>query len=110
MREVMDSERAPYITLDLNSFEPTCAQEVYAAQSPCSVRLDARLSIRGHEKPLTLTAILTKDSKYTRLVGDTRLTWVDLGVEDPSILIAKVDPEVAISFSVHLPTKNQKEG
>lgn len=110
MREVMDSERAPYVTLDLDSFQPTCAPEVYAAQTPCSVRLDARLSIRGHQKPLALTATLTQASGKSSLVGDTRLSWADFGVEDPSILIARLDPEVAISFSVRLPTKTQKGG
>lgn len=110
MREVMDSEHFPYVTLAVDSFQPHCAPETFTAAVTCPVTLGARLSIRGNEKPVSLTATLTRESERVALSGTTRFLWADFGVEDPSILIAKLDPEVVVSYSVRLPMVSHKEG
>ncbi len=110
MREVMDSERFPYVTLAVDSFKPHCAPETLTSAAPCSVTLGAHLSIRGNARPLSLAAVLRQESGIVTLSGSTRFLWADFGVEDPSILVAKLDPEVVISYSVRLPTVSRKKG
>jgi hypothetical protein len=39
--------------------------------------------------------------------GTTQLDWSKFGVKDPSILIAKVDETVQISFQITLSTKKK---
>ncbi len=110
MREVMNSNQFPDVTLALEAFEPLCAPENCTPSTPCAVTLRARLSIRGSEKLVILAGILTREPEHVTISGDTRFSWADYGVEDPSILVAKLDPEVVVSFSVRLPAVNDKEG
>jgi hypothetical protein len=42
--------------------------------------------------------------------GATQFSWLDFGVEDPSILIAKPEPEMSASFRVELPKLSLKKG
>ncbi len=109
MREVMDSEHVPLVTLSIDSFEPRCALERFQSRVSCPVTLAARLSIRGVEKPLTLTGNMVRAATDVVLSGETRFSWADFGVEDPSILVAKLDPEVLVSYTVRLPVAGPKE-
>lgn len=104
MREVMDSEHAPYVSLSLDSLRPSCDPASFSASQSCPVELAVKLTIRGTERPMTLHGTLQKHGSDVVLAGESRFSWLDFGVEDPSILVAKLDPEVAVTYSVTIPT------
>ena len=56
---------------------------------------------------MKLQGILEKRGSEIVLTGDSRFSWLDFGVEDPSILVAKLDPEVVVTYSVSIPTKQK---
>ena len=109
MREVMDSEHSPNVILAVDTLEPECKSSVFAEQRRCSVILNARITIRGVERPMKLTGIISRDPSGITLSGETSFLWADFGVEDPSILVAKLKPEVAVLYSITLAKISSKK-
>ncbi len=107
MREVMDSEHVPYVSLSVDSLRPSCDPASFATTQRCPAELAARLTIRGTERPMKLQGTLENRGSEIVLTGDSRFSWLDFGVEDPSILVAKLDPEVVVTYSVSIPTKQK---
>jgi hypothetical protein len=108
MREVMDSDHVPSVSLFLDSVCSSCDPASFAATQSCPAEIVARLTIRGTERPMKLQGILEKRGSEIVLTGDSRFSWLDFGVEDPSILVAKLDPTVVVTYSVSIPA-NQKD-
>jgi polyisoprenoid-binding protein YceI len=72
---------------------------------PCLASIDAFVTIRGVKKPLRFSGTFKRVAPdRIKLVGKGKLNWAEFGVEDPSILIAKLDKEVRVRFSVEIPT------
>jgi hypothetical protein len=105
MFEVMDSDHHHFVTVAIDSILPQCQAKGFALGESCSVVLSARLSIRGNERALSLPGIMSRDNDSAKLSGSVKFSWVDFGVEDPSILVAKLDPEMQVSYSVTVPLK-----
>jgi len=105
LREVMDSEHSPSVTLWVDALRPQCGLQEFLSASRCPALVDARLTIRGHEGSMRFTGEVSRSAGKFTLQGEVRFSWVDFGVEDPSILIAKLDPEVVVSYSVSIPEK-----
>lgn len=103
MREVMDSEHSPKVILHVDSIMPKCSAEVFYGGESCEILIATRLIIRGREKPMNFRGDLLKIDGRAALTGEVSFSWADFGVEDPSILIAKLDPLVKILFSVSIP-------
>jgi hypothetical protein len=53
---------------------------------------------------MKLQGTLRKQGTDVVLTGESRFSWLDFGVEDPSILVATLDPEVVVTYSVTIPT------
>jgi len=105
MLEVMDSEHHHFVTLAIDSIVPQCDVKDFILRESCSVVLTARLSIRGTERTLSLPGTLSREETSVELNGSVRFSWLDFGVEDPSIIVAKLHPEMQVSYSVTLPSK-----
>jgi polyisoprenoid-binding protein YceI len=103
MREVMDEEHSHYVTLMVDSLVPKCSVQKFHETADCDVDVYSRLSIRGNERKLLLHGILRDTGDSIELVGNVRFSWLDFGVEDPSILVAKLEPYVSVEYSVKLP-------
>lgn len=103
MREVMDSNHHRYVTLAIDFFEPKCPTISLMHGEPCPTELKARLSIRGNERAIVLPGILTRTRDSVSLSGEVTFSWLDFGVEDPSILIAKLEPTMKAAYTVTLP-------
>jgi len=103
MREVMDSERSPNVIILIDSVSPQCSVDVFRNGGECKAILQARIKIRGHERVMELHGALNRNSKQMTLSGKAVFGWAEFGVEDPSILVAKLDPNVKVSFLVSLP-------
>lgn len=104
LREVMDSGHAPYVSLSINSLRPSCNPASFAASQSRPAELLVKLTIRETERPMKLQGALQKQSLCVALTGERQFSWPDFGFEGPSILVAKLGPEVAVPYSVTIPT------
>jgi len=103
MREVMDEEHSHYVTLSVDSISPKCSAREFNQTGVCAVDVHSRLSIRGNERHLLLNSMLRGASDSIELAGKVQFSWLDFGVEDPSILVAKLEPNMSVEYSVKLP-------
>jgi polyisoprenoid-binding protein YceI len=100
LREVMAAKEYQEVVLRLNS-GPDCSI-TQGELSECRGELLGSLEIRGVSKDLRLPYLIKKDGEHYLVSGELSLMWGSFGVEDPSILIARVDPEVTIKYQVRL--------
>lgn len=104
MREIMHSEKFPLVQFQMHSpvdiYNP---KEVAASQEPLSFPCQGNLSISGVTKLVPLIATISKAENDYIISGSTTIKWSDFSIEDPSILIAKLHPDVLINFSLSLP-------
>ncbi len=108
LHEHMAKEEYPEVVLTAGSIGSLCAEEL-AAEKPCTTTLAAKLKIRDVEKEISLPIEIKQEGENIVVSGDYTLQWAEYNVEDPSILVAKVDPEVTISYSLELPLQNANE-
>ncbi len=100
LREVMDATQYPEVRYSVESAELQCSEEGARFVKPCSININGRLSIRGADRPFQISAELRADGDQYELNGHGTLRWPDFGVEDPSILVARLKPEVKITVHV----------
>jgi polyisoprenoid-binding protein YceI len=103
MRRVMSAEQYPLVTFKSSQLLEGCSPEVVQQKKTCETTLEGALTILAVTQEISLPVSISyeKDKSY-RITGMILLTWGEFGVEDPSILIASVDPTVEVSFTVHL--------
>lgn len=102
MREVMAADTYPEVVFELLGTEGLCSPQKIAVESPCPAKLNGRLTIRGTSMDVLLPVNVSRRAHAFVIEGKKDITWADYGVEDPSILIAKVDPIVTVNFEVTL--------
>ena len=101
MRAAMAEDKFPAVTLKIDRAKEICTTEV-AQQKGCKALLEGSLSIRGVTRSLTLPVKINyKANKYI-IAGTFTFPWASFGVEDPSIFVAKVYPDVTIKFKLKL--------
>jgi polyisoprenoid-binding protein YceI len=103
MREVMDEEHSHYVTLAVDSLTPKCSEQKFQQTRECTVDVHSRLSIRGSERSMLLKGRLRGTTEAIEFSGEVEFSWLDFGVEDPSILIAKLEPTLRVEYWVRLP-------
>jgi hypothetical protein len=103
LREVMDSEHVPHVKVALESLVPQCDAQGFQITGECKVDLQLKLSIRTTERLLNVQGTLRREAHTVALRGIAHFSWRDFGVEDPSILIAKLDPDMKVHFEVSVP-------
>lgn len=66
------------------------------------VNLHGSLRVRSTTREVVIPATYTWTEEGLNLEGSKELNWNDFGVPDPSILISKLDPIMAVKFSMTL--------
>jgi polyisoprenoid-binding protein YceI len=101
MRHVMDAEEFPKVVLRVDGFsgEP-CVPVKVEKSGGCAGFLAGEITIRDISQKLKIPFKIIAEGDYYKVNGDFYLKWEDFGVEDPSILVAKLDDTVHIFFQV----------
>jgi polyisoprenoid-binding protein YceI len=106
LRKVMHADLHPAVSfVGRSAFSrapDTCTPESVRAGGACELVLRGVVTINGVEKPAELPVKVTRTEKAFIIDGALTLQWVEFGVEDPSILIAKLDETVRVKVSVRL--------
>lgn len=100
MRKVMAEEKFPKIKFESNFKVGKCTPAVVKAGSSCSETMKGLLTIRETSRPVELSLDFNQGTEQIQIIGHTSIKWSDFGVEDPSILIAKLDETVKIQVEV----------
>lgn len=102
LREVMAADKYPNVRFQMLGVTKACDLAKLEVNVECTTELKGRLRIRDVTKELLIPARIIKKKENYSINGKTSIQWADYGVEDPSILIAKLDKTVVISFEVNL--------
>ena len=105
MRRVMHTDAAPDVIFSFEQSIDICDPKLVSAAAPCRVELPGELIINNVIKNVVVHAEIEKLADAFRITGTTLFKWSDFGVEDPSILIAKLDEDVKVDFVVSLNPK-----
>ncbi len=99
LRHVMDAEQFPVVSMVISGFsgEP-CSPIKVEKTGECKGLLKAKITIRDVSKDIELPYLVRRDGGSYDVKGEFSLRWADFGVEDPSILVAKLDDTVKIKY------------
>lgn len=103
MRQVMAASSYPTVTLMVKNAIGLCDPASLRNADSCKGTLDGTVTIRDITKPIAISVLATRRNDQFEITGTASLRWNEFGVEDPSILIARLDTETRISFKIHLP-------
>lgn len=101
LRKVMAQEQFADVLLKIEALDGACTPEKVTLE-PCQATMSGSLAIRGLIRELRLPYSIKREGEHYRVSGDFTFQWADFGVEDPSILIAHVDKDVSIHYSMLL--------
>jgi hypothetical protein len=110
MREVLHADRFPAVTLSILDIGKGCNPLLLNENTPCHTILNAELQISGNLGRTTIPATVTSTPTDYSISGQTSLRWREYGVEDPSILVAHLDPTVSVHFAIKLPAEKTNGG
>lgn len=103
MREVMFESEHPFVKFEGKSLSGGCTPALVLRDGSCSDTLRGELSIvaetRSVEIPITISSSIPEGFLVR---GKLPFKWADYGVEDPSILIARLDPVATVFFELSL--------
>jgi len=105
LREVMASGFFPDVRFVSTRLSKECDPIIVTREGSCSGSLSGTLTIRDVTKTVTLPTVIRDTASGYRVEGSIDLRWEDFHVEDPSILIAKLDPVVTIKYQTTIPKK-----
>lgn len=101
MKKVMHQTKHPNVSFKVFNILNICKDDILASKK-CDVEVDGELEISGNKKKIKFPAKIFVEKSMLNLEGKTSLLWADYGVEDPSILVAKLNEKVSINFNVKL--------
>jgi polyisoprenoid-binding protein YceI len=111
MRKVMAADTFPDVIFTGAGLLNGCSPEQVQKDGSCSDRIRGKLTIRDVTKQIELPVVIAQNEAGYQITGEIPITWGEYNVEDPSILIASVDPVVEISFKVVMnPVSSEREG
>lgn len=105
MREVMHSTEFPAVVFEGGPIKGECSISTLEEGKSCQDHLPGTLSISGHTEPVELPIAIERQKGSYRFVGDAAFEWSTFGVEDPSIIVAKLDKSVRVRVEVVIPEK-----
>lgn len=105
LQECMASEKYPVVSFTSRRLSDNCKPSVIDIAGRCSGTLTGTLTMRDVSKQIDLPVEITKEQGAYRISGTLPVRWAEYNIEDPSILIAKLDPVVAISYQTKVPLK-----
>lgn len=103
--EHMAVEKYPEVVVTTSEVRGDCLPEAVLQKGKCEAKLIAKLKIRDVVENVVLPITIEKKEEDFVVSGKYSLKWASYNVEDPSILVAKVDPVVAVMYSLTLPAK-----
>ena len=95
----MAADSFPEIIIRTKGIKGSCLPETVTEQG-CKAILQANLSIRDVSKDVDLDIEIKKTPEGYHAAGKYSFAWADYKVEDPSIVMAKVNPTVEVKYSV----------
>jgi polyisoprenoid-binding protein YceI len=105
LREVMAVEAFPFVRFVSTRLSQDCAPSVVTRDGSCRGMLSGSLTIRDVTTEVSLPTLIRDTANGYRVEGSLAIRWEDFHVEDPSILIAKLDPVVTISYQTTIPKR-----
>jgi polyisoprenoid-binding protein YceI len=105
LQECMASDTYPLASFTSSRLSDNCKPSVIDIAGKCAGTLTGIITIRDVSKEVALPISITKGQESYLISGELPLRWADYNIEDPSILIAKLDPIVAISYETKVPLK-----
>jgi polyisoprenoid-binding protein YceI len=105
LQECMASDIYPVASFTSTRLSENCKPTVLDIAGKCSGTLTGILTMRDVSKQVALPVSITKERDSYLISGALPVTWADYNIEDPSILIAKLDPVVTISYQTKIPLK-----
>lgn len=105
LRKVMDHRTYPQVIFQLNRISDLCSPQSIKGDTLCHPTLHGTLTIRDKTKPVSIPATIRQLHNVYELKGVFPISWKDFGIEDPSILIARVNETVTVSFTTRLTEK-----
>ncbi len=103
--EVMAVETFPEVRFASKRLSKECEPTVVTRDGSCRGTLSGTLTIRDVTREVSLPAEIRDTANGYRIEGSLPIRWEDFHVEDPSILIAKLDPVVTISYQTTIPKR-----
>lgn len=103
--KIMAADKFPVVTLNIHNIENLCEPSKIlngVVGQSCSGSINAELKIRDITQKVRFPIKLERTDYGSYLYAEYLLDWASYGVEDPSILIAKVAPEVKILIELQL--------
>lgn len=102
---VMAAEQFTQVRFRSTKLSADCHPLKVRNDSHCSGLLQGFLTIRDVTLPVSLSVEIVRSGSSDTITGKLTLQWADYHVEDPSILIAKLDPTVTIAYSTEVPLR-----
>ncbi len=103
LREVMSEEKYKDIHFHASGIEGGCSPDRVLSEGSCDGVLKGQLKMLEVEKAVDVpVSIRTGTDGVFHIEGSYAFEWEPYGIEDPSILVAYVDPVVTVFFDVHL--------
>ena len=102
MLKVMGEKKYKNVEFDLISINNLCDPIKLMEADSCNADLIGNLKIKETEKQVTIPVKVSFQNNKYLIDGNFNLDWDEYGVEDPSILIAKVYKKVQINFKLEL--------
>lgn len=102
LHEHMQAEKYKDVVLKTSTLEGDCKPEMLKT-GPCKGTLIATLTICDVTKELPLEVDIEAMGDKYKVTGNYSFKWADYNVEDPSILVAKVDPTVRVKYALEVP-------
>lgn len=109
LRHVMDIAHYPDVSFHLAGTQSLCKPDSLVEAASCTGELLGDLEIKSHRAPQAVGVQVRRDGDDFIVAGDFSINWSEFGVEDPSILIAKVQPQAKIMFEIIL-ANDQEDG
>jgi polyisoprenoid-binding protein YceI len=105
LQECMASETYPIASFVSTRLSDSCKPTIIDIAGKCSGTLTGTITMRDVSKEVALPVQITKEGESYLISGDLPLKWAEYNIEDPSILVAKLDPIVTISYETKVPLK-----
>ncbi len=105
LQEVMAAKTFPEVRFISTRLSAECEPTLVTRDGSCRGTLSGSLTIRDVTKEVSLPTFIRDTAKGYRAEGSLAIRWEDFHVEDPSILIAKLEPVVTISYHTTIPKR-----
>ncbi len=106
LQECMASDVYPVASFISTRLSDSCKPALLDISGKCSGTLTGTLTMRDVSKEVALPVSITKEADRYVISGAIPVRWAEYNIEDPSILIAKLDPVVTISYETKVPLKH----